>query len=68
MYKIMAKFSGDKRFKALPIDNDGAVPINSLLNASFWNVRSEADAALDRLKKTAKKQGIEVELKVVQQS
>ena len=68
MYKIMAKFSGDKRFKALSIDSDGAAPVANLLNASFWNNRSEADAALDWLKKTAKKQWIEVELKVVRQS
>jgi hypothetical protein len=47
MYKIMAKFSGDKRFKALSIDSYGAAPVNSLLNASFWTNRSEADAALD---------------------
>lgn len=68
MYKIMAKFSGDKRFKALSIDSDGVAQVNSLWHASFWNVRSEADAALDWLKKTADEQGVEVELKVVKQS
>jgi hypothetical protein len=68
MYKIMAKFSGDKRFKALSIDSDGAVPVDNLLNASFWTNRSEADAALDWLKKTAEGQGVAVELKVVRQS
>jgi hypothetical protein len=68
MYKIMAKFSGDNRFKALSVGSNGAGPAANLLNASFWNTRSEADAALDRLKNTAKRQGIAVELKVVRQS
>ena len=68
MYKIMAKLSGDKRFKALSIDSDGAALVNNLFYASFWNTKSEADAALDRLKKTAEGQGVSVELKVVRQS
>lgn len=68
MYKIMSKFSGDKRFKTLSIDSDGAATVDNLLNASFWADRSEADAALDRLKKAAEGQGVAVELKVVRQS
>lgn len=68
MYKIMAKFSGDKRFRALSIDSNGAGPAANLLDASFWIDRSEADAALDRLKKKAEGQGVAVELKVVRQS
>ena len=67
MYKIMAKFSGDKRFKTLAVDSNGAGPANNLLDASFWDTRSEADAALDWLKKTAEGQGVAVELKVVRQ-
>ncbi len=68
MYKIMAKLNGDKRFKALSIGSDGVAQVNSLWHATFWTTRSEADAALDWLKKTADEQGVEVEFKVVKQS